>query len=92
MSAIVSKIKTDSPEFQKNDAANRALADELHAIHDRLSQGGSERARKKHLARGKLLPRDRVRKLVDPGSPFLEIGQLAAYGQYDNDLVPIRMD
>ncbi len=86
MPVIESKIKTDSPEFQKNSDANRKLADDLRTVHSRISQGGSERARKKHLDRGKLLPRDRIRKLVDPGSPFLELGQLAAYGMYDDEV------
>ena len=86
MPVIVTKIKPDSPDFQKNSEANRKLVAELRETHDRVAQGGSERARKKHLARGKLLPRDRVRKLVDPGAPFLEVGQLAAYGVYDNDV------
>jgi 3-methylcrotonyl-CoA carboxylase beta subunit len=86
MPVIVSKIKTDSPEFVQNNESNRKLVDDLRQVQERIAQGGSERARKKHLSRGKLLPRDRVRTLVDPGSPFLEIGQLAAYGLYDNDV------
>ena len=67
--------------------ANRKFAAELHDVIAKISLGGSERARDKHIARGKLLPRDRIRKLVDRGAPFLEIGQLAAYGMYD-DAVP----
>ena len=64
MPFIGSKTKTDSPEFQQNYEANRKLVDDLRDVHERIAQGGSERARKKHLSRGKLLPRDRVRKLV----------------------------
>jgi len=86
MPTIKSKIKADSPEFSKNDAANRKLASELHKVHETIAQGGSERARKKHLARGKLLPRDRIRSVVDRGAPFLEICQLAAYGMYDDEV------
>ncbi|MBT8077156.1 MAG: methylcrotonoyl-CoA carboxylase [Gammaproteobacteria bacterium] len=86
MPVIQSKVKTDSADFRKNDEANRGLADGLRDVLERISEGGSERARQKHLSRGKLLPRDRVRRLVDPGSPFLEIGQLAAYGLYDNEV------
>ena len=80
------KINTSSDDFAKNEAANRALAGDLKHVIDKISQGGNDRAREKHLARGKLLPRDRVRTLVDRGAPFLEIGQLAAYGLYDNEV------
>lgn len=86
MPRITSKAKPDSDEFSKNDAANRRLAADLHAVLGQVSQGGSERARTKHIERGKLLPRDRVRKLVDRGAPFLEIGGLAAYGLYENEV------
>ena len=86
MPKIQTKIKTSSEDFAGNDAANRALAADLKHVVDKISQGGSDRARDKHLARGKLLPRDRIRTLVDRGAPFLEIGQLAAYGLYDNDV------
>jgi 3-methylcrotonyl-CoA carboxylase beta subunit len=60
----------------------RALVEDLKAQAERIRQGGSDNARKRHLARGKLLVRDRIRTLVDPGSPFLELSQLAAYGMY----------
>ena len=86
MPIIESKIDTNSPEFAKNDKANRELAAALREVHAQVAEGGSERAREKHLARGKLLPRDRVRSLVDRGAPFLEIGQLAAYGLYDDEV------
>jgi 3-methylcrotonyl-CoA carboxylase beta subunit len=84
MPVIKSKIKTDSAEFARNDKANRKLAAELRRVQDEISMGGSERARQKHLGRGKLLPRDRIRTVVDRGAPFLEVAQLAAYGMYDN--------
>jgi len=87
MAKIETKIKVDSKDFASNDAANRKLAAELRDVLENISLGGSDRARKKHLSRGKLLPRDRIRSLVDRGAPFLEIGQLAAYGQYE-DAVP----
>jgi len=86
MPRIKTKIDTSSEEFAANAGANRALADDLKHVVDKISQGGSKRARDKHLSRGKLLPRDRVRTLVDRGAPFLEIGQLAAYGLYDNEV------
>jgi 3-methylcrotonyl-CoA carboxylase beta subunit len=74
-----------SEEYRRNAEKNTALAGELR---DRLSsaaKGGSERARQRHLARGKLLPRDRVNALLDPGSPFLELSALAATGMYDDE-------
>ena len=86
MPAIQSKIKADSKEFEQNARANRKLATALQKIQQKISQGGSERARQKHLSRGKLLPRDRIRTVVDRGAPFLEIGQLAAYGLYDDEV------
>ncbi len=86
MPRIESKAKVGSEEFEKNAAANRKLAEELKEVVAKLSQGGSERARQRHVSRGKLLPRDRIRKLVDRGAPFLEIGQLAAYGLYDDEV------
>jgi len=87
MPKIISKTKVESDDFTANAEANRVLADDLRAVLAKISLGGSERARQKHIDRGKLLPRDRIRKLVDRDAPFLEIGQLAAYGMYD-DAVP----
>ena len=63
-------------------ALARDLRDQVHKI----KQGGGERARERHLARGKLLPRERVRRLLDPGAPFLELSQLAAHGMYDDEV------
>ncbi|MBT8086154.1 MAG: methylcrotonoyl-CoA carboxylase [Woeseia sp.] len=87
MPKIITKIKPDSATFKQNAETNRALAESLHEDLARIAEGGSTRARDKHLARGKLLPRDRIRTVVDRGAPFLEVGQLAAYGMY-NDEVP----
>jgi len=89
MSAPVLPTKLDlaSPEAQARDKHNRALAQELREKVAKAALGGDERSRQRHLSRGKLLPRDRVERLLDPGSPFLEIGQLAANGLY-NDEVP----
>ena len=72
-------------DFRRHDAEHRALVAELAAKLARTSVGGSERARKRHLDRGKLLPRDRVDALVDPASPFLELSPLAADGMYDGE-------
>ena len=64
-----------------------ALVSDLREKVAKISKGGSDRARQKHLDRGKLLPRERVERLLDPGTPFLELSQLAAFGMYD-DQVP----
>ena len=89
MSAPVldTKLSVDSEQFRANAAHNRALADDLRTRVAAASLGGSASSRERHEARGKLLPRERVERLLDPGSPFLEIGQLAANGLYD-DAVP----
>ncbi|MEX0921772.1 MAG: carboxyl transferase domain-containing protein [Rhodovibrionaceae bacterium] len=84
MSVLKSKISTRSEEFQANRAAMAKLVEELRAKVTEVKKGGGEKAREKHLARGKLLPRERVRTLLDPGSPFLELSQLAAYAMYDS--------
>jgi 3-methylcrotonyl-CoA carboxylase beta subunit len=86
MSVIKSKLDTRSDEFKANAAAMRALVDDLHAKTEQVARGGSEEARQKHLARGKLLARDRVNGLLDPGTSFLELSPLAAYGMYGGDV------
>ncbi|MDN5851057.1 MAG: methylcrotonoyl-CoA carboxylase, partial [Nitrococcus sp.] len=86
MSVIRSTIDTHSAEFRRNRNAMAALTDELRAQVGRVKRGGSDPARSRHLARGKLLPRDRIRVLLDPGSPFLELSQLAAHGVYSENI------
>jgi 3-methylcrotonyl-CoA carboxylase beta subunit len=88
MSAPVlqTSLQIDSPEAQARAAHNRALADELRRRVAETAQGGSEKSRARHVGRGKLLPRDRVERLLDPGSPLLELGQLAANGLYNDDI------
>ncbi|MEZ0495949.1 carboxyl transferase domain-containing protein [Sphingomonas sp. IW22] len=88
MSAPVlsTQVQPDSEGFRANAAHNRALADKLRADVAAAALGGSEKSRERHVARGKLLPRDRVEHLLDPGSPFLEIGQLAAFDLYDGEV------
>src|SRR5262249_51232752 len=78
MTAIRSQLDIRSEEFRANAARMQGLVDDLREKVEKVSLGGDEAARAKHVARGKLLPRERVRTLLDPGSPFLEIGQLAA--------------
>jgi 3-methylcrotonyl-CoA carboxylase beta subunit len=85
MSIIKSSINPRSAEFQANAAALGKTVADLREQAARVSLGGGEAARAKHTARGKLLPRDRVDHLLDPGTAFLEVGQLAALGMYDNE-------
>jgi len=80
------KLSPDSEGFRANAAHNRALADRLHDDVAKAALGGSESSRERHVSRGKLLPRDRVEHLLDPGSPFLEIGQLAACDMYEGEV------
>jgi 3-methylcrotonyl-CoA carboxylase beta subunit len=82
---IKSRLDTGSPAFAANAAHHRALAEDLRAQVARVAEGGGPDAQKKHAARGKLLPRERVRGLLDPGTPFLELSQLAAHGMYGDD-------
>src|SRR5690606_37762556 len=74
----------NSDDFRANAAAMRALAKELERRRAEAAAGGPERARERHTARGKLLPRERVAGLIDPGSPFLELSPLAANGMYED--------
>ena len=85
MHALKSQIDTRSDEYRANAARMRELVADLRTKADQVLQGGGEAARARHEARGKLLPRDRVAHLLDPGTPFLEIGQLAALGMYDDE-------
>ena len=85
MSAIKSKLNPRSDEFRANAGAMARLVADLRARIERAAQGGEEGARAKHVARGKLLPRERLRLLLDPGSPFLELSQLAAFGMYGDE-------
>src|SRR5580765_5719863 len=84
MPIIESQIDPRSPEFQANAERLRQLVVELNAKLTRAALGGGDKARAKHTERGKLLPRERVRALLDPGSPFLEFSALAANGMYDD--------
>jgi 3-methylcrotonyl-CoA carboxylase beta subunit len=86
MAKIASSIDVRSPEFAANRAAMAGLVAELRALLERNARGGSEAARNKHREAGKLLVRERVDALLDPGSPFLELSALAAHDVYDDDL------
>ena len=84
MAALSTTVDTASKEFRANQAAMRALIAELEEHRAKAAEGGHARARERHLARGKLLPRERVMTLLDPGAPFLELSPLAANGLYDD--------
>ena len=83
---IATTLDRNDPQAIARDAHNRALAETLRARVEVAALGGGPRARDRHTARGKLLPRERVGHLLDPGSPFLEIGQLAAGGMYKDEV------
>ncbi len=85
MPKLQSQINPQSELFQKNAAHNRALVDELRQRTAKTALGGPEDQRKRHVARKKLLVRDRIDQLLDPGAPFLEVGALAAFGIYNDD-------
>lgn len=82
---LESKLAPRSEEFKNNAAAMQRVVDDLKNKVEKIMLGGGEASRKKHVARGKLLPRDRVQMLLDPGTPFLEFSQLAAYAMYQNE-------
>ena len=84
MAKIASIIDAGAEDFRANAARMRALVAELENRRAEAAAGGPPRARERHLERGKLLPRDRVMRLIDPGSPFLELSPLAAYGMYED--------
>jgi 3-methylcrotonyl-CoA carboxylase beta subunit len=84
VTAIPTSVDTASKEFRANQAAMRALVAELETRRAKAAEGGPPRARERHLARGKLLPRERVTTLIDAGTPFLELSPLAAGGMYDD--------
>ncbi len=85
MSVIRSSISTRSEEFRLRDKALRAEVEKLRERLTETAKGGPDRARQRHTARGKLLPRDRIDRLLDPQSPFLEVGALSAWGLYDGE-------
>ena len=83
MAALTSSLSTRSEQYRVNVEAHAAAMGAIHAAAALAVEGGGSQARERHVARGKILPRDRVARLLDPGSPFLEIGMFAAHGLYD---------
>jgi len=86
LAILSSSIDKNSAEFHANAEKMRALTAQLQARRAEAALGGSEKSRERHVGRGKLLPRERVMNLIDPGSPFLELSPLAAFGMYDGDI------
>src|SRR5262245_12659492 len=82
MPQLASKLNSRSEDFKANAATMRAQVDDLNAQLERIALGGPADSRKRHTARGKLLPRERVERLLDPDTPFLEIAPLAALDVY----------
>ena len=85
MRKLATAIDAKGKAFAANAKVNRGLVAELRKRAGEAALGGPEESRKRHVARGKLLPRDRVMRLIDPGSPFLEVGGLAANGLYNDE-------
>lgn len=86
MTRLTSAIDVTSPEFEANRARMRALVSDLREKVGKIELGGGDKARERHTARGKLLPRDRINHLLDSGTAFLEFSQLAAQGVYSDDV------
>ncbi len=85
MTVLRSHISPSSEEFKANRAA---MTEAIATVEDAVrlaAAGGGEKARERHVSRGKLLPRDRLATLIDPGTPFLEVGATAAHGMYNDD-------
>jgi 3-methylcrotonyl-CoA carboxylase beta subunit len=84
MAVLKSNINTNSQEFIDNAQAMTAIVEELKATIDEIKEGGSEKNRLRHTSRGKLMPRDRIEHLIDPGTPFLEFSELAGHNLYED--------
>ena len=86
MTILKSKINLRGTDFEANALSMQSMVDELRSKVDQIKLGGGEKSRERHVSRGKLLPRDRVNKLLDPGTPFLELSQLAAHEVYEDNV------
>jgi len=86
MKRIKSRINTQDATFKENDKLNRERAADLAALMGKIRQGGSEKARERHLSQGKLMVRDRIEAVLDQGSPFLELSSLAAHEVYESEI------
>jgi 3-methylcrotonyl-CoA carboxylase beta subunit len=81
-------VDTSSPDYLENSQQMQDLLDKMSTLHSKIALGGSEKAREKHISRGKMLPRDRISALVDPGTSFMELSALAGHAVYENEDVP----
>lgn len=88
ISVISSTVDTSSQEFKQNAQDMGAVLSKLTQLHDKIFDGGPQKAREKHIARGKMLPRDRITALIDPGTSFLELAWLAGHELYPGEDVP----
>jgi len=86
MTTLTTALDPRSEPFRANAAAMRVVVDDLRAKTETIALGGDEPSRQRHISRGKLLPRERVRTLIDPGSPFLELSAFAAHGMYGGEV------
>jgi len=86
MSQIDTKIMTTDDRFRENVKHMRALVEDLRSVVDKVCEGGGAARQARHVERGKLLARDRIRALIDPGSAFLELSQLAALDVYETEV------
>lgn len=86
MATLHTQINPRSAEFATNSAAMLEQVQALRTLLAKVHEGGGHKAQERHTSRGKLLPRERIDRLLDPGSPFLEIGQLAAHAVYGEDV------
>ncbi|KAF2834566.1 carboxyl transferase [Patellaria atrata CBS 101060] len=88
ISTIPTSIDTSSAQFKEQREQMNAVTSHIAELHEKVSLGGSQKARDKHVARGKMLPRDRISALIDPGTPFLELSSMAGHGVYPGEEVP----
>ncbi|GKZ66801.1 methylcrotonoyl-CoA carboxylase beta chain, mitochondrial [Aspergillus niger] len=86
ISALPTSVDTSSSDFKENAQQMQELLDRMASLHSTISQGGPQKAKDKHIARGKMLPRDRVTALIDPGTSFLELSPLAGHDVYSDDV------
>lgn len=88
ISVLPTTVDTSSQEFKDNASQLGEILEKMNSLHSTIAQGGPQKARDKHVARGKMLPRDRVTALIDPGTPFLELSALAGHNVYPGEDVP----
>ncbi|KAL2868520.1 putative 3-methylcrotonyl-CoA carboxylase, beta subunit (MccB) [Aspergillus lucknowensis] len=88
ISVLPTAVDTSSSDFRENAQQMQQMLDRMNSLHTTIAQGGPQKAKDKHIARGKMLPRDRVTALIDPGTSFLELSQLAGHDVYPGEDVP----